>query len=60
MAGTAAKYSSHSTQLADLALLYLAERDKIDTVFTFDRRHFSIYRLGNGKTLRVIPESLDT
>jgi len=42
-------------QIADGALVYLAEREGIDTVFTLDRRDFSVYRLSDGRSLRVLP-----
>jgi len=42
-------------QVADGALVYLAEREGIDTVFTLDRRDFSVYRLRNGRGLRILP-----
>jgi hypothetical protein len=44
--------------LADGALVYLAHREGIDTVFTLDRRDFSVYRLGDGRSLRVVPRPL--
>jgi predicted nucleic acid-binding protein len=42
-------------QIADGALVYLAEREGIDTVFTLGRRDFLVYRLGNGRSLRILP-----
>ena len=50
------RYHSLHTDLADAALVFLAEREAIDTVFTLDRKDFSIYRLTNGKALQIIPE----
>ena len=38
------RYASIGAQLADASLVYLAERENIDTVFTLDRRDFSVYR----------------
>ncbi|MBX6316249.1 MAG: hypothetical protein IRY99_25550 [Isosphaeraceae bacterium] len=35
-------YASAEPDLADAALMHLAEREGIDTVFTLDRRDFSI------------------
>lgn len=49
------KYADLRPDLADLALVHLAARDEIDTIFTFDRRDFSVYRIG-GRALRIIPE----
>ncbi len=49
------KYKNIRPQLADASLLYLAERDGIDTIFTLDRRDFSVYRIGRKRTFRIIP-----
>ena len=49
------KYKAIRPQLADAALVYLAERDDFDTVFTLDRRDFSVYRLGRGRAYHIIP-----
>ena len=51
-----ARYASAGAQLADAAVMYIAEREGIDTVFTLDRRDFSIYRTTDGKALRIVPE----
>lgn len=56
IAGFLARYQDAGAQLADAALVYLAERHGIESVFTLDHRHFSIYRLGRNRRLRVIPE----
>ncbi len=50
------RYASAKAQLADAALMYLAEREGIDTVFTLDRRDFSIYRTTGGHALTILPE----
>jgi predicted nucleic acid-binding protein len=49
------RYRKVGAQIADGALVYLAEREGIDTVFTLDRRDFLVYRLGNGRSLRILP-----
>jgi hypothetical protein len=49
------RYRKMGAQIADGALVYLAEREGIDTVFTLDRRDFLVYRLGNGRSLRILP-----
>jgi predicted nucleic acid-binding protein len=49
-------YEDARLQLADAALAHLAEREKIRTVFTLDRRDFSIIRLKRNRVLRIIPE----
>jgi predicted nucleic acid-binding protein len=50
------RYRTLPAQLADAALVCLAERHEIDTVFTLDRRDFSIYRLSRKRALRLLPE----
>jgi len=49
------RYRKQGAQLADATLVYLAEREGIDTVFTLDRRDFSIYRLAAGRHVHVVP-----
>jgi predicted nucleic acid-binding protein len=51
------RYESAAIQLADAALAHLAERENIRTVFTLDRRDFSIIRLKRNRSLRLIPEA---
>jgi uncharacterized protein len=50
------RYERIRPQLADAALVYLAGRERIDTVFTLDRRDFSIYRVGRKRSFRILPE----
>lgn len=49
------RYQNIGAQVADAAIMYLAERDGLDTVFTLDRRDFSIYRLPSGRALNLLP-----
>jgi uncharacterized protein len=49
------KYRNIRPQLADAALVYLAERDGFDVIFTLDRRDFSVYRAGRKRAFRIIP-----
>jgi predicted nucleic acid-binding protein len=49
------RYDSLGVQLADAALVYLSEREGIDTVFTLDYRDFSVLRKRDGRPLRIIP-----
>lgn len=49
------KYRNIRIQLADAALVHLATRDELDTVFTLDRKDFSVYRLPKGKAFRILP-----
>jgi len=63
LAGTEAKgiaaiikrYESIRPQLADAALVYLAGRERIETIFTLDRRDFSIDRSGRRRPFRILP-----
>ncbi len=49
-------YEDAGLQFADAALVHLAERENIRTVFTTDRRDFSIIRLKRNRTLKLLPE----
>ncbi len=49
------KYRDLPMDLADAALVRVAERERVRTIFTVDRRDFSVYRpLGLGK-LKIVP-----
>ena len=50
------RYRDAGLQLADAALVHLAEREGIRTVFTLDRRDFSIVRLKRNRALKLLPE----
>lgn len=50
------RYEDIHPQLADVALVYLANREQIETIFALDRRDFSIYRPGRRRMFRIIPE----
>jgi predicted nucleic acid-binding protein len=49
------RYHKIGAQLADACLVYLAEREGIDTIFTLDRRDFSVYRYARNRRLKIIP-----
>jgi predicted nucleic acid-binding protein len=49
------KYRSLPMDLADAALVRLAEREKITSVFTIDRTDFEVYRPAGGRRFRIIP-----
>ena len=51
------RYESIRPQLADVTLVYLASRERIETIFTLDRRDFSIYRTGRKRSFRILPET---
>jgi uncharacterized protein len=48
-------YEDIQPQLADAALVYLAHREGIDTIFTLDRRDFSVYRSAGKRPFRILP-----
>ncbi len=50
-----ADYADQGFDLADASLMYLAEREGIDSVFTIDYRPFSVFRTGKGKPLKLAP-----
>jgi len=50
------KYESMRPQLADASLVHLANRESIDTIFTLDRRDFSVYRSARNRRFRLIPD----
>ncbi|MBI1904580.1 MAG: PIN domain-containing protein [Planctomycetia bacterium] len=50
------KYRNLQVQLADVSLVHLAVREKIDTVFTLDRRDFSVMRGAGNRAFRLLPE----
>ncbi len=55
IAAILAKYEGLGIQLADVSLIHLANREGIETIFTLDRRDFSVLRLARGRKLRIIP-----
>jgi uncharacterized protein len=50
------RYAGLRPQLADASLVYLAERENINTIFTLDRRDFAVYRTSRKRAFRIIPE----
>jgi predicted nucleic acid-binding protein len=50
------RYATIRAQLADAALMFIAEREAIDTVFTLDRRDFAVYRTSDGQALTIVPD----
>lgn len=51
-----AKYRDRPMDLADAAIVWVAERDGLDRVFTVDRRDYEVYRIGRRKRFRIIPD----
>lgn len=48
-------YADQKFDLADAALMHLANREGIETVFTLDQRHFSVYRNQERRPLHILP-----
>jgi uncharacterized protein len=49
------KYANRPMDLADAALLRVAERESVRKIFTIDHRDFSVYRLHNRTRLTLLP-----
>lgn len=49
------KYADRPMDMADAALLRVAERDGIRKIFTIDRKDFSVYRLHNRIRPTLLP-----
>ena len=49
------KYRDLPMDLADAALVRVAEREKIATIFTLDRRDFHLYRLEGLRRFTILP-----
>lgn len=49
------KYRDMPMDLADAALVRVAERDALLRIFTLDRTHFSVYRPGRRKRFSIVP-----
>lgn len=49
------KYANRHMDLADAAILRVAEREHLRKIFTVDRRDFSVYRLHNRTRPTLIP-----
>ncbi len=49
------KYQDRPMDLADAALVRVAERESISTVFTVDRSDFEVYRLFGRERFKIIP-----
>jgi len=49
------KYRDLPMDLADAALVRVAEREALTEIFTLDRKHFSIYRPGRRRRFTIMP-----
>jgi predicted nucleic acid-binding protein len=56
--GILKRYADQGLDLADATLMYLADREGLESVFTVDRRHFSVYRTRQGRSLSLHPATL--
>lgn len=52
-----AKYADRPMDLADAALVRVAERERLDTVFTVDRTDFAVYRIDGHRAFKILPRS---
>ena len=50
------KYEDIRPQLADAALVHLAGRERIKTIFTLDRRDFAVYRSSRKHNFEIVPD----
>ena len=50
------KYHDLPMDLADAALVRVAEREDLTRIFTLDQRHFSVYRPGRRRRFSILPE----
>jgi len=50
------RYRNLRPQIAHAMLVYLAHRENIRTIFTLDRRDFSVYRTAKKLPFRLVPE----
>jgi len=50
-----AKYADRPMDLADAALVRVAERERLDSVFTVDRDDFEVYRIDGRRSFKILP-----
>ena len=49
------QYKDQPMDLADAALVRLAEREGLRRIFTVDRRHFAVYRINGRSRFAIVP-----
>lgn len=49
------QYADLPMDFADATLVSLANKRGTNTIFTLDRRNFSVYRLARGKAFNIVP-----
>jgi predicted nucleic acid-binding protein len=54
-----AKYRDLPMDLADAALVHVAERDGYRRIFTLDRRDFEVYRVAGRERFTIMPGPRD-
>ncbi|HEY6475242.1 MAG TPA: PIN domain-containing protein [Polyangia bacterium] len=52
------RYENLGLGLTDAVSLALCNRERIATVFTFDRKDFGAFRPARGRALRLVPQAL--
>jgi predicted nucleic acid-binding protein len=52
------RYENLSLGLTDAVSFALCDRERITTVFTFDRKDFGAFRPARGRALRLVPPTL--
>jgi predicted nucleic acid-binding protein len=50
-------YGDQPMDLAGAALVAVAEREGLRQIFTLDRRHFDVYRIGKRARFKILPQS---
>lgn len=50
-----AKYQNIKADFADASLMYIAEHEEVEAIFTLDRRDFSVYRTSKNRALKIVP-----
>ena len=50
-----ARYADRGMDLADAALVRVAERDGIERIFTVDRTDFTVYRIDGRRRFTIVP-----
>lgn len=54
------QYRDLQPQVADATLVYLADKLDTRTIFTLDRRDFTVFRNRRGQAFQLLPESLNS
>jgi predicted nucleic acid-binding protein len=49
------RYHDRPMDFADAALVHIAERESLSTIFTVDHDDFETYRIGGRKRFRILP-----